>query len=892
MQKGTVKALSILFALLLLLGIPGHAGLAQGSGQSDDNTGYEPENPGIKEEQTAEGDLGMVVTAHPLASQVGADVLERGGNAVDAAVAIQLALNVVEPMMSGIGGGGFLMYYDAAEESVSVINSRERAPAGASPDMFMDKTNTVQGDGKFLLGANELNAAGGGLFHLGEVRVEDLDDPLSEEPAFSYDFTGEEGAGWQPEKFATDERGTTFTLAPDGGRITFGPPVGNSSSSYGRVTPIMDNLENSELFLRLRLDDPGDDRRLRLWLRADEFRSGSTFAKNGYGIEIETKSNTVKLLQSKDSRTSTLGTFSYDSTASWQSLRFRVDGDELKVRLWEDGESEPQNWSLATVAGTVMPFSERVRSGLSVGVPGTLKGLERALEEWGTLPLAELIEPSIDMAENGVEVNWVLANAIASNKAKLAATAANEVFLPGGEVLEEGDLLIQEDLAKTFRLIAEQGTDAFYNGAVGYALAEVVQQYGGSMTPADLERYDVTADEPVWGDYLGYDIASMPPPSSGGLTMLQMLKMFEELELTQYEVRSADKYHYMTEAMHLAYADRGAYMGDPEYVEVPKDGLLHPDYISKRVSLINPASANPNVQPGDPWNYQDTEPIQSFRQADDKVEGQTTHFTVADQWGNLVSYTTTIEQVFGSGIMVPGYGLMLNNELTDFDAIPGGANEVQPNKRPLSSMTPTIVLKDGKPFMTVGSPGGTTIITSVMQTIVNVIGYDMGLKDAIEEPRIYSNLYPNIRWEYGIPGNVREQLEQRGHQWDARPMEIGNVNSILLDEEKGLYYGAADSTREGSAIGVSTESSIERMKELVDQLENDGEITTAEIARLLQTHLTAVGHYVDGGSADKVIRHMTSFISLLEQLENNQLISTNAAEVLTDHAEKLINKWQ
>ncbi|AQS55827.1 gamma-glutamyltransferase [Novibacillus thermophilus] len=893
MKGRKVQWLSIVFSLLLVLSIGVPLGQAQNADPGD-NTGYEPENPGVRAEQTAEGDLGMVVTAHPLASKVGAEVLERGGNAVDAAVAVQLALNVVEPMMSGIGGGGFMMFYDAENEKVSIVNSRERAPAGATPDMFIDKSNAVTGAGKFLLGANELNNEGGGEFHIGEVAVYDLDRPSSDGPVFSYDFEGEEGASWDLEKFSLFERGTTFTLDQDGGKITFGPPVGNNSTSYGQTTAVMDEVENSELLMRFRTDDPGDDRRIRLWLRADDYRSqGTTFAKNGYGVEIETKSKTVKLIQSKDSSSSTLSTFHYDTTSDWQWIRFRVDGSELKVRLWTDGSEEPDTWDVETVAGSVIPFQERVRSGRSVGVPGTLKGLEAALEKWGTMPLEELIEPAIELAEDGVEVNWVLADAIASNADKLSRTAAKDVFLPNGEPLEEGDLLVQKDLAKTFKLIRDHGTDVFYSGEIGAALADVVQQFDGSMTLDDLKRYDVTYDTPVWGEYLGYDIASMPPPSSGGLTMLQLLKMFEELDLTQYDVRSPEKYHYMTEAMHLAYADRGAYMGDPEYVEVPKEGLLHPDYVRERVATIDPDRANPDVRPGNPWEYQDGEPTQAVEQVDDKVEGQTTHFTVADRWGNLVSYTTTIEQVFGSGIMVPGYGIMLNNELTDFDAVPGGANEVQPNKRPLSSMTPTIVLKDDKPYMTVGSPGGTTIITSVMQTILNVIGYGMELKDAIEEPRIYSNQYPNIRWEYGVPDLVRQQLESMGHAWESSPREIGNVNSLMLDEDSGLYYGAADSTREGTAIGLSSEDlTVERMIERVEQFERDGEMANSDVARLLRNHLTAVGHYEGQGSVEKAVKHMHSFQQLLDYQKEHEQMSERAYNTLYADTEVLLEKWK
>lgn len=555
----------------------------------------EAKKPEKKEEysQVDVGRDGMVTTAHPLASKIGADVLKKGGNAIDAAVAIQYALNVTEPMMSGIGGGGFMMVYDGKTEETTIINSRERAPAGAAPDMFLDEN------------------------------------------------------------------------------------------------------------------------------------------------------------------------------------------------------------------GVPIPFSERYKGGTAVGVPGTLKGLETALDMWGTRSMKELISPSIQLAEKGFKIDSVLAAAISDNADTLTATAAKDVFLPKGTPLKEGDKLVQKDLAKTFKLIRSKGTDAFYKGEIGQALAGTVQDFGGSMTPDDLKRYNVTIDEPIWGEYQGYKIASMPPPSSGGVFLLQMLKILDDFNLSQYDVRSAEKYHLLAEAMHLAYADRAAYAGDPEFVDVPVDGLLHPDYIAKRQQMISLDTANPNPQAGDPWKYQEgTADYEQTVQPNDRQYGETTHFSVTDKWGNVVSYTTTIEQVFGTGIMVPGYGLMLNNELTDFDAVPGGANEVQPDKRPLSSMTPTIVFEDDKPVLTVGSPGGPTIITSVLQTILHTIEYDMELKAAVEEPRIYTNNLNSYRFENGISSDLIARLNQMGHRFGTNPVVIGNVQSILIDKEKGTFKGVADSSRNGAAIGV------------------------------------------------------------------------------------------
>ncbi|TCP30905.1 gamma-glutamyltransferase 1 [Scopulibacillus darangshiensis] len=582
-MRNVVKVVSVLLTLCLLLGINLPAVHA-------DEHGKTPKGD-LPKYQVDVGTKGMVATAHPEATKIGADVLRHGGNAVDAAIAIQFALNVSEPMMSGIGGGGFMMVYDAKKDKTTIIDSREKASAGSKPDMFLDK------DGK----------------------------------------------------------------------------------------PI--------------------------------------------------------------------------------------------------------------------PFDERVMMGDAVGVPGTLKGLETAYDKWGTVDWKKLVTPAEKLAKHGVKVNWVLADAVKDNQEKLSRSAAKNIFLPNGEPLQKGDKLVQKDLAKTLNMIEKRGSAALYHGPITKALASTVQKFGGTMTEKDLSNYDVTVDKPLMGTYRGYKLATMPPPSSGGLTVLQILKLLEGYDMKQYGPRSPEKYNLLAEAMHVAYADRGAYIGDPKFVDVPMKGMLDDDYIAKRRQLIELGKANKSIKPGDPWAYQDGENHGYVEQPNDKKTGETTHFTVADQWGNLVSYTTTIEQEFGTGIMVPGYGFMLNNEMTDFDAVPGGANQVKAGKRPMSSMSPTIVFdKDGNPFMTVGSPGGKTIITSVAQTIINVIDYGMAPKQAIEEQRIYSPDYPDIRWEQGVPENVRGQLEQLGYKFDKVPRDIGNVQMIRI--YPNFYLGAADSTRQGRAQGI------------------------------------------------------------------------------------------
>lgn len=556
---------------------------------------------------TDTGTEGMVSTVHPQATRAGADVLKDGGNAIDAAVAVQFALNVVQPHSSGIGGGGFMLVYVADEDELYAIDNRERAPLGATAEMFLDDS---------------------------------------------------------------------------------GEPI---------------------------------------------------------------------------------------------------------------------------------PFEERITLGEAVGVPGTLRACDVALKRFGTQDLGGLITPGIELASGDcpVTVDDPLATAIEEEHGKFN-DAARSVFAPNGEPLETGDELVQPDLADTFRQIKAEGIAPFYKGDIGTATADVVQDHGGSMTADDLARYNVTIDHPDAGEYGDLTVRTQSLPSSGGLTIAQLLSLLEAFDLGQYERRSAQTYHTLIEAFHLAYADRGEYMGDKALVDAPWQGLLDAEYVDQRRSLINPDSAElAGVDPGNPWEFQPGEPYRVSAPSDDASGdersqqlvsplpsdiGQTTHFTTADSEGNLVSWTSTIEQFFGTGIMVPEHGFMLNNELTDFDAEPGGPNEVEPTKRPLSSTSPTIVFKNGEPFMTVGSPGGKTIITTIAQIILNVAEFGMSLPDAIAEPRIYTDVDPAVVWEEGIPADDRQQLGQLGHEIEDEPMALGNAQAIEVRD--GEYFGVADGRREGSVIGL------------------------------------------------------------------------------------------
>ncbi|WP_123622012.1 gamma-glutamyltransferase [Halorubrum sp. CSM-61] len=578
----------------------------------------------------AESTGGMVSSVHPQATEAGVEVLEDGGNAVDAAVAVQFALNVVQPHSSGIGGGGFMLVYSAEEDEITAIDNRERAPIGAEPDMFLD----------------------------------------------------------------------------------------------------------------------------------------------------------------------------------------------------EQGEE--------------VPFLARHTNGKAVGVPGTLKAADVAVKRFGRTELSELIQPAIELAApdgRSVTVDEFLASSIADNVDDGALTpTAQQVFAPYSEPLEEGDELVQPDLADTLRTIRDEGIAPFYKGEIAADIAETVQgasryrRTGGSMTVDDLGRYNVEITRPTHHTYEGdaheITVRTMRSPTSGGYVIAQILALLEPFDLAQYDRRSFDVYHRLIEAFQLAFADRNEYLGDEEFVDLPWQGMLDDEYVDERREIIDPEEATDATrEPGDPFAYQ---PGEQYYTSPRDVKGgtgenasgahthdasgahthsavshpgQTTHFTTADDEGNLVSWTSTIEQLFGSGIMVPGRGFVLNNELTDFDSTPGGPNEVQPEKRPLSSTSPTIVTRDGDPFMTVGSPGGWSIIHTVSQILLNVAEFGMDVEAAVAEPRVYSATGTWVQAEDGVPDGVVEELNAAGH--DVSIVEsIGNAQSIVVRDDGG-YVGVADTRRDGSAQSPS-----------------------------------------------------------------------------------------
>ena len=436
-------------------------------------------------------------------------------------------------------------------------------------------------------------------------------------------------------------------------------------------------------------------------------------------------------------------------------------------------------------------------SGLAVGVPGTVAGLALAEQKYGSgkFTLADLMAPAIELARNGFPVEDDLADSLPAARARLARFPSSaSIFLDGGDLPQEGDRLIQSDLADTLRAIADGGPHAFYTGRIAEQIADAVRQAGGIMSKDDLAHYQAIERPVVRGSYRGYDIVSMPPPSSGGVALIEMLNILEGYDLAK--LARADALHDLIEAMKRAYADRAVYMGDPDSVKMPIAGLLSKKYAAGlRASIGARATPAADIRPGKP---------------PDSEGRNTTHFSVIDRDGNAVSNTYTLNFSFGLGLVADGTGVLLNNELDDFTAKPGtanayglvgfGANLPGPNKRPLSSMTPTIVLKDGKPFLVTGSPGGSLIITAVLQVIVNAIDFHMPIDAAVSAPRLHNQWEPEKTFvEPSFDAALLDALKARGHT--IVPM-APHTSANSIEVTKDGYVGAADTrTRGATAAG-------------------------------------------------------------------------------------------
>ncbi|MEV7606785.1 gamma-glutamyltransferase [Paenarthrobacter sp. NPDC089322] len=464
-------------------------------------------------------------------------------------------------------------------------------------------------------------------------------------------------------------------------------------------------------------------------------------------------------------------------------------------------------------------------SGVSVGVPGTPATWERALQRWGTLDMGEALKPAIKVANRGFVVDETFRQQTLDNKLRFDTfTSTQDLFLPGGDAPAVGSIFKNPELAETYRLLAQQGTGAFYGGPLAEEIAATVQAPPvsgdtalpvpvGFMTTADLAAYKALDQDPTHAKYRDYDVYGMAPSSSGGTTVGESLHILENFDLAG--MAPADALHHYLEASALAFADRGANVGDPAFVDVPTETLLDPVFGKERACEIDPeAAASKPVAPGDIETYDGACPASAAPLADetDTENISTTNLTVADRWGNVVEYTLTIEQTGGSGIVVPGRGFLLNNELTDFTTVynPTDPNRIQPGKRPRSSMSPTIILKDEKPFLALGSPGGSTIITTVLQTILNRVDLGMNISDALAAPRAAQRNTANVTAEPAFIEAYGPELTALGHTLvpagDAftSAAEIGAATAIEFGDD-GLLTAAAEPTRRGggSAMVVS-----------------------------------------------------------------------------------------
>ena len=441
----------------------------------------------------------------------------------------------------------------------------------------------------------------------------------------------------------------------------------------------------------------------------------------------------------------------------------------------------------------------------AAGVPGTVRGMELALKKYGShrLTWAQLIEPARALAANGFSVTYTLARGLRSSKDYLSKYAETKrIYLNNGRLYNEGEIFRQPDLAATFARLQQRGADEFYEGQTARLIVDDLKRHNGLIAMPDMRGYVARERETLRGTYRGYEIVSMPPPSSGGAVLIEMLNILEGYDLKKMDWASSDRYHLMTEAMRRAFADRAEYMGDTDFVKVPVAGLTDKKYAAQLRGTINPerASSSEQVKAGKPAGYESDE---------------TTHFTVVDAEGNAVANTYTLNNSYGSGVVAKGTGVIMNDEMDDFAAKPGTPNlygliqgernAVAPRKRPLSAMTPTFVLrKDGSLWFTVGSPGGPTIINTVLEVISNVVDYGMNIQQAIDAPRIHHQWLPDelVYEPFGLSGDTQRVLAARGHKLVDKPRYLGDAEGIMIEEKTGIRLGATDPRRsDGVAIG-------------------------------------------------------------------------------------------
>lgn len=472
-----------------------------------------------------------------------------------------------------------------------------------------------------------------------------------------------------------------------------------------------------------------------------------------------------------------------------------ADGRSAAIDYREMAPLRATKTMFLDAAGTVIPGASKTGH-RSVGVPGTVAGMALAREKFGRLKWADLVLPAQRLAEAGFPVSYSFARSLGGLRLKAKDFSETQrVFLR----VKEGDRLRQQDLAATLSRIAQSGPREFYEGHTADLLEKEMAAHGGLITKADLKAYRAEERQPVRGSYRGYELLSMPPASSGGFLLVQMLKMLEHYDVAKLGPNSSAGVHLLAEVMKRAFADRAAYFGDPAFVKVPLAGLLSPQYIAGRIRTIDIARATPSseIREGSP----------AANESND-----TTHFSIVDAEGNAVSNTYTLRDGYGSGITVTGAGFLLNNVMDEFAAKAGAPNQfgfpagetntIAPGKRPISSQTPTIATRDGKLAFVTGTPGGTTIPNTVLQVVLNLIDHGMNIQEAVDAPRIHHQWLPDIiRYEkYGLSVDVVKALEQRGHKLEVGA--IGMVHAVQIENSTGIRLGASDSrSADGKAAG-------------------------------------------------------------------------------------------
>lgn len=475
------------------------------------------------------------------------------------------------------------------------------------------------------------------------------------------------------------------------------------------------------------------------------------------------------------------------------------NGTNTTIDYREKAPASANEFIFQDSLGNFLP--DKSQSGVtSSGVPGSVAGLIYALEKYGSLSLAEVLQPAIDLARNGFELQYRLAKSLAYELEYFNQyESSKKVFTKDGIPFNEGELLIQKDLANTLELIKQRGAAGFYSGKTAELIVNQIKQLGGFITLDDLSNYKPVERIPITTDYRGYKVITMGPPSGGGVTLLQMLNILENYSFTKEEWGSSNYIHKLVETMKYSFADRSKHIGDPDFYNVPIEWLLSKKYAKEIFNKITDVAVpSSEILPGVANSYLESE--------------ETTHYSVVDKFGNSVSTTTTINSSYGSKIVVEGAGFLLNNEMDDFSSKPGEpnqfgligseANKIEPNKRMQSSMSPTIILKDDKTFMLIGSPGGSTISTIVLQVILNVLDFNMDIQKAIDMPHIHHQWLPDvINYErFGLSLDVIQSLKNKG-QVLSGIRSLGRCEGIVIDSENKIILGATDPRGYGAAVG-------------------------------------------------------------------------------------------